>query len=171
MRSKPEHNDRLDSDLYRELSLLSAVQSTPETSQRDLARRLGIALGLTNLLLRNLAKKGYVRITRTGWRRWFYALTPAGFSRKVELTVAYIHRFLDHYQRVRQTLMAELEPLRLTAESRVAIYGAGDLAEMGYLVLKDLGIEEIEGFTKEDMMPGQFVGMPVRDGATRRPEQ
>ena len=50
------NNDRADSlegGSYRELRLLEEVDSTPEVSQRHLARRLGIALGVANLLMRN----------------------------------------------------------------------------------------------------------------------
>ena len=141
----------------------------PEATQRDLSRRVGVALGLTNVLLRNLAQKGYVRVTRAGWRRWLYALTPAGLSRKIQLTVAYIHRVLDHYQKVRQTLRDELKPLNLNEESRVAIYGTGEFAELVYLGLREIEIEEIDVFAPSSPGDGRFLGMPVQDVSTLRP--
>ena len=153
---------------FRELDLLTEIQDTPKTSQRDLAGRLGISLALTNLLLRNIASKGYVRVTRAGWRRWVYALTPAGFSRKIQLLVTYVHHFLEQYQRVRQTLRQELEPLALHAESRVAIVGTGDFAELVYLALKDFGIEEIDVYASGREAGSRFLGMPVGDVATLR---
>ncbi len=171
MRSRNEHKDSLDGASYRELHLLSEVQNRPETSQRDLARRLGIALGMTNLLLHNLAQKGYVRITRAGWRRWLYALTPRGLSRKIHLTVAYIQRFLDHYQKARQTLRGELELVSLNAESRVAIYGTGEFAELVYLGLKELGIDEIDVFAPGNPDGSRFLGMPVREVTAFQKEQ
>ena len=123
-----EHRSDKKGAPYRELQLLSEVERRPEASQRELANRLGIALGMANLLLHNLAQKGYLRITRAGWRRWMYALTPAGISRKIHLTLAYVQRFLDQYKRVRRILRKELETLALHAESRVAIYGTGEIA-------------------------------------------
>ena len=111
MRSRSEHEELVEASNYRDLQLLSEVEENPEVTQRELSPRAGIALGLTNLLLRNLTQKGYLRITKSGWRRWIYNLTPKGVSHKVRLTVAYIHRELDHYQKVRQTLREELEPL------------------------------------------------------------
>ena len=68
-----------------------------------------------------MAKKGYVRATKVGWRRWVYILTPSGFARKVHLTLQYVERFLSHYQRVRTLLRQDLEELTLNAESRIAI--------------------------------------------------
>ena len=171
MSSADEQNDTIGGMADRELRLLSEVQRRPQASQRELARRVGIALGVTNLLLHNLAEKGYVRITRAGWRRWLYALTPDGFLRKVQLTLSYVHRFLDHYQKVRQTLREELADQALHAESRVAIYGTGEFAELVYLGLKDLGIEEVDVFAGDGLAGGKFLGMPVQDFSTFRPHQ
>ena len=171
MRSDDEPSNLIMDSKYRELRLLSEVQQAPDATQRTLARRLGIALGLTNVMLKNLKTKGYVRITQASWQRWLYALTPAGFTRKIQLTVAYIHRVLDHYQQVRQTLREELEPLELNEESRVAIFGTGEFAEVVYLGLKELGIEEIDVFRTGNPDGDRFLGMPVRASATLRPEQ
>ena len=171
MRSQREHDFVEEAASDRELRLLSEVYRGSEVTQRDLSRRVGVALGLTNLLLRNLAQKGYVRVTRASWRRWLYTLTPEGFSRKIQLTVAYIHRSLNHYQRVRQTLREELEPQALNEESRVAIYGTGEFAELVYLGLKEIGIEEISIFDQGSSEKVKFLGMPVQDISKIRPEE
>ena len=58
MQKDKSHTGNLEGDSYRELRLLEEVDSTPELSQRHLARSLGIALGVANLLVRTLVKKG-----------------------------------------------------------------------------------------------------------------
>jgi len=146
MRSQREQQDSVEPYTYRELQLLSRVDESPDATQRQLSMRLGIALGLTNVLLRNLVQKGYVRVIQATWKRRFYTLTPAGFSRRISLMVDYVRKVLDHYQSVRQTLREQLEPLALNEESRVAIYGTGEFAELIYLGLKELSIEEIDVF-------------------------
>ena len=166
MRSKNEQQESSEPESYRELRLLTEVDDNPEVTQRVLSQRLGIALGLTNLVVRNLVQKGYIRATHAGWKRWFYNLTPEGFAHKLRLTVSYIHRVLDHYQRVRQTLRQQLEPLALHEESRIAMYGTGDFAELVYLGLKEYGIEEIDVFSTVEESHTRFLGMPVRDVAT-----
>ncbi len=171
MRSKSEQTDVVENDPARELMILSEVQDSPQTSQRHLAQRLGVSLGLTNLLLRNLSRKGYVRITQAGWRRWLYALTPAGFSRKVQLAVAYISRFMDQYRMIRRTLREELDTLALHAESRVAIYGTDEFAELVYLGLREFSIEEVMVFDAGAQDGRRFLGIPIRDVATLRPDQ
>ena len=170
MRSKYEHNDFIEPSSYRELQILSEIEADPEVNQRQLSLRVGIALGLTNMLLRNLAQKGYVRATKANWRRWLYALTPEGFSHKMRLTTAYVNRVLHHYQKVRQTLREQLEPLALHSESRIAICGTGEFAELVYLGLRELDIEEIVIFGPTKATGQKFLGLPVQDIVELRPE-
>ncbi len=145
MRSdRKERPDNIEGAPYRELRLLEEVELTPEMTQRRLASKLGVALGVANLLVRTMAKKGHIRATHLGWKRWVYIVTPAGFARKISLTLAYVDRFLDHYQRVRSLLRDELNALNLNAESRIAIYGTDELTELVYLCLRDMGVTEIE---------------------------
>ena len=163
MRSRNEHSDLTDQAIYRELRLLSEVNIGPNVSQRNLSRRLGIALGLTNVLLKNMAEKGYVRITQAGWKRWLYTLTPRGLSRKIRLTVAYVNRFLDHYRAVRQTLREELALLSLNPESRVALFGTGEFAELVYICIKELGIEDVEIYSQTVPFGQRFLGHQIKN--------
>lgn len=163
MRSKREQRPPLESPAYREMQVLSEIENDPEITQRELSNRLGVALGLTNVIIRTLVQKGFVRANKAGWKRWLYALTPEGFSHKIQLTAAYVGRFLDHYRRVRQTLREELLPLALHEESRVAIYGTGEFAELVYLGLKELGLNEMEIFDSASTANQRFMGMPVRE--------
>ena len=168
MRSRSEHeqSDPIRTDSYRELRLLAEVENNSEVTQRQLSTRLGIALGLTNVLLRNLAQKGYLRASQAGWKRWVYAITPDGFSHKLRLTLGYISRVLDHYQTVRQTLRDQIKPLAMNEETRVAMFGTGEFAELIYLGLKDIGVEEIDFFDSGDTTDQLFLGKRVRDIST-----
>lgn len=161
MRSHDEQKEQIEVASQRELYLLTEVDKDPKVSQRELAKRVGIALGLTNMLVRNLAQKGYVRVTKAGWKRFVYTLTPAGVSRKLNLTIDYIQRFLGYYRNVRQNLREQLEPLGLNQESRIAIYGTGEFAELVYLALKEFGIEEIDIFGPLESVDSKFLGMQV----------
>ena len=45
----------------RDLEILSALSTGEPVTQRNLAHRLGIALGLANLSLKRLARKGHIK--------------------------------------------------------------------------------------------------------------
>ena len=169
MRSSNEHTKGLEDSSYRELRLLEEVDRSPDLSQRQLARQLGIALGVANLLVRSLANKGYIKITHLSWKRWVYVVTPKGMARKLHLTVAYVERFFQHYRRVRQLVREDISDLPLNRESRVAIIGTSDMAELTYLALRDAGVDEIEVFEKNPSRP-TFLGMPVKELGVIEPD-
>ena len=156
-----EQPAKIEGASYRELRLLEEVETDPEVTQRRLASKLGVALGVANLLVRTMARKGYIRATQLGWKRWVYIVTPAGFSRKLSLTLAYVDSFLDHYRRVRILLSQELGALSLNAESRIAIYGTDELSELVYLCLRDIGVTEIE-ILDHQADGRRFLGMEVQ---------
>ena len=159
-RSENEHTDRIENMSFKELRVLEAIAQNPELSQRQLSRRVGVALGVGNLLLKNLAKKGYIKVTHLSWKRWVYVITPKGMTRKVNLTLSYIESFLGHYRRVKIILKKNLNSLTLNKESKVAIVGTGELAELAYLALLDIGVDEIDMFGNENDKH-VFLGMNV----------
>ena len=162
MRSDGERQLILEDSSYRELRLLEEVNSRPDLSQRQLASRLGIGLGVANSLVRHLVDKGHIKVAQDGWRKWVYTVTPEGMARKATLTLAYIDRFLHHYRRVKRSLCEELVQLTVGVESSVAIYGSEELAELVYLALKDAGFEDIEVFGPVANDPG-FLGISMKE--------
>jgi DNA-binding MarR family transcriptional regulator len=174
MRSQIEQQDLLVDNSSgptgeRELQILSEIENNPEVTQRALAQRVGIALGLTNLLLKSLAQKGYVRVAKATWKRRFYTLTPEGFSHRLGLLVTYVNRFLSNYRNVRQTLSEQLAPHNLHSESRIAICGTAEFAELVYLGLRDFGIEEVDAFETDCEAGKRFLGLPVKDISHLKP--
>ena len=158
MRSRSEHNIRKDNEASRELAVLQEVSRGTEMTQRELAKRVGLSLGVTNLLLQSLMRKGYLRMRRADWRRWLYALTPSGMARKLSLTTNYVSRFLDEYRRVRAYLSEQLDPLFL--DGRVAVYGSGDIVGVVHLVLNEIGVRDVDVFVPDgelDAFPGLEV--------------
>jgi len=89
----------------RDLLLLSELDRKGGATQRTLATKLGIALGLANLYLRRLVRKGYYIKTTTSPRwRVGYSLTPQGLAEKSRLTYLYLQYSLSHYRDIRGRL-------------------------------------------------------------------
>ena len=62
------------------------IEADNRVSQRSLSRDMGIALGLTNLLVRHIVRKGWVRIIRMKSNRVRYLFTPAGITEKARMS-------------------------------------------------------------------------------------
>jgi DNA-binding MarR family transcriptional regulator len=149
----------VDVESRRDLQLFEALEQEAHITQRTLAARLGIALGLTNLYLKRLIRKGYVKCVTVSPNRLAYSLTPKGLSRKARLTYEFMRYSIDFYRDARQHLRRSLT--RAVADGqRVAIYGNGDAAELVYLLVRDMGLELVGVFNAE--ADGRFLGMPVQ---------
>jgi DNA-binding MarR family transcriptional regulator len=152
----------MDVELRRHLQLLEALDQESTITQRTLATRLGIALGLTNLYLKRLIRKGYVKCVTVSPNRLIYSLTPKGMARKARLTYEFMKYSLDFYRDARQHLRRSLVHVA-AHQKRVAIYGTGDAAELVYLLIREMGLELAAVFADEHN--GPFLGFPVTEVA------
>ena len=151
----------MDVKTFRDMHLLSELTRNPGTSQRELSKRIGVALGLTNLMLRRLLKKGYVKIAGTKRSRIRYLITPQGILEKSRLTYEFIEYSLALYSRVRRFLREQLAILAQTGHRRVLLYGTGELAEIAFLALREIGLDLVG---VADLAPERawFLGYPVQ---------
>lgn len=143
----------------RDLQLLEALEREATITQRTLASRLGMALGLTNLYLKRLVRKGYVKCVTVSPNRLVYSLTPKGMARKARLTYEFMKYSLDFYRDARQHLRRSLVNA-VAEQKRVAIFGTGDAAELVFLLVRDMGLELVAVF--DEQHGGPFLGLPVR---------
>ena len=149
----------------RELEILTAIAEGKSTTQRALAARLGVALGLTNLYLKRLAKKGFIKVAEfprrpAARKRLQYLLTARGIAEKSRLTYDHMVYSLNLYLRARQTLREALSQLPATGIKRVVLYGTGEAAELAYLTLKEFELEPLGVYSSGG--GGTFLGLPVK---------
>lgn len=144
---------------HRDLKVLEAITENERMTQRGLASRLGIALGLTNLYLNRLARKGYIKCVNVQSNRVRYLITPRGIAEKTRLTYEFMEYSLQVYREGRRHLKTMLRPYTQHPSARIAIYGTGEAAELAYLCLKELGLEPVVVFDSESGAP--FLGVPV----------
>ena len=149
----------MDIQRQRDLLLLSELDRDGGATQRTLAIKLGVALGLTNLYLKRLARKGYIKVTTIPRSRIRYLLTPQGFTEKSRLTYLYMQYSLSQYRDMRIRLKEMMSTFDRTHGQRVAIYGTTELAELAYLSLREMNIDCV-GFIDESSRES-FLSCPV----------
>lgn len=149
----------MDVEAHRDLRLLEAVHQNSRVTQRGLAGKLGIALGLANIYLKRMVHKGFIKVVNVQPNRISYLVTPRGIAEKARLTYEFMDYSLHLYGEVRQHLRAAMQDCA-AAGKRVAICGSGEAAELAYLSLKESGLEPVAVFDKEG--GHDFLGMPVR---------
>ena len=154
-------------DHEHDRQILQAIASGEPVTQRSLSGDLGVALGLTNLLIRRLVGKGYVKVAGMGTRHVRYLMTPAGWealARATRISMANtVHLYTETREQIRASLTAVSERCEpdATGQKRVVFYGAGDVAEIAYVSLQSTDLTLVG--VVDDRRRGKFFDVMISD--------
>jgi DNA-binding MarR family transcriptional regulator len=154
---------RTDQDYDRQV--LQAIASGGRVTQRSLSSDLGVALGLTNLLVRRLVAKGYVKVSRIGTRHIRYLMTAAGWEALAHATRRSLENTVQMYTQTREQIRGSLAAISercdpdSSGQKRVVFYGAGDIAEIAYVSLQRTDLTLVG--VVDDRRTGQFFGVAI----------
>jgi len=147
-------------DDHKAFQLLSEVADEQPVSQRELAKRLGIALGLVNSYLKNFVAKGFIRIKNYPQNRYAYLLTPNGMAEKARLAYQHVNYFTSLYTVTRQDYLLLFRELAERGVAQVSFCGIDEVAEIAWLSLQETGLALAGVMDNTD--PGRdFMGRQV----------
>jgi DNA-binding MarR family transcriptional regulator len=121
----------------KEFEIINVLADGLRANQRELSNHLGVSLGMTNLLLRRLVTKGYLRIQQLNRKKVQYLLTPSGLSEKAKKSYRYTVKTIESFGLLKDGIRKMINE-HLTHEiHRVLVMGEGDLAELVEMALRD----------------------------------
>jgi len=145
----------------KSLQILEEIDNSHSPSQRDLARRLDMSLGLVNSFIKRLARKGYLKVTTIPRNRVKYILTPMGFAEKSRLTYEFIQYSFHFYKRALGNFQSLLNELEKKGVKHLVFYGANDLAEIAFISLKATDIKLV-GIVDDLRQGEKFLDFTVK---------
>jgi len=141
---KPTHKDEVflkETKSMLDLKALEEIEKNPKISQRELSNHLGVALGITNSLLKNLVYKGLVKIRGENNRSLTYHLTHAGVMTKSRLAMRWTLNTIEFYRQARRNITDRLADLAHQGIESVILYGIGELTEITVIVAPEAGLK------------------------------
>lgn len=150
----------MDTQELRTLKLFEEIENEKAPSQRDLATRLNISLGLVNSFMKRLTQKGYFKISTIPKNRVRYILTPKGAAEKTRLTYEYIQYSFQFYKDARRKLRDIFHKFEKQKIGSVVFWGTGELAEIAYLSLQETRITLV-GIADDKRTGKKFLGYRV----------
>ena len=142
------------------LEILEAIEARSDLTQRHLARRTGIALGLANSYLKRCVRKGLVKIHQAPANRYLYYLTPKGFAEKSRLTACYLSVSFEFYRKASDSCRDVFQRCKMRGWNRVVLCGVSDLAEIASLRTLEHDIE-IAGVYDPQRVHERFLNREV----------
>jgi DNA-binding MarR family transcriptional regulator len=135
------NNKSTDQESFRTLQLMTELEDGSTVSQRELAGRLGVAVGLVNSYLKNFVSKGYVRVKNYPRNRYAYLLTPKGIAEKIRLALQHLNYFTNLYTTTRQEYLELFRQLKADGVVEVVFCGVDEVAEIAYMSLQEAGLK------------------------------
>ena len=144
----------------KHLDTLLELKQNPSLTQRSLAHRLNISLGLTNAILQNLIHRGWVKAQKMTGRKILYLITPQGIARATNLVYDRFRETQNYYQYTKELLTSYLTDLYHQGKRKAIIYGTNQLAEITYLSLLDSPIK-LHSILSDETSKKKFLGHQV----------
>lgn len=146
----------------RTLQILEEFKGNQTASQRQLARKLSISLGLTNASLQKLTHQGLLKIDTISGNRNRYTLTSAGLAEKQRLNQAYVKESLVVYSAARDKIIALFDELEKEGNRQIVFFGTGLLAEVAYVSLQQTPLMLVAAIAGDNQSNnGAFFDAPV----------
>lgn len=115
--NKKPHEDSVFQEELR-LRVMRILVDNPSSTQREIARELGVSLGGVNYCIKALADRGLVKLNNFAKSRrkmgYVYMLTADGMSEKAKITARCLTRKMNEYELLRE----EIEQLKREVEAQ-----------------------------------------------------
>ena len=129
----------------REFVVLEILNKHNNVTQRELAKKTGFSLGLTNIIIKRLIKKGFIKIKKMNKKKILYHLTPKAIVNKTHRTYQYLTKTITDVIEIKNKIQKELLHKGLVDKtSQYFIIGDNEFKEIIKWALNELGISKIE---------------------------
>ncbi len=112
----------------KELEILDHIYRGQETvRQRDLARIVGLSLGMTNAILKRLVLRGWISVRKINNRNIHYVVTPSGIEQVTRRSYRFIKRTIKNVVYYKDAILDLLAEVKERGFTGVVLVGPSDL--------------------------------------------
>ncbi len=142
----------------REFELINIIGAELGANQRDLSKNLNFPTYATNLLIRRLVVKGYIRLRQLDKKKIQYMLTPKGFVEKYHKSIRYALKTMNSMGLILHQFDYILWRLYNEGERHFFLFGNSDLVELVEMPLKRPHLGGLN-FSQVDHVPDHCEGV------------
>lgn len=142
----------------REFELINIVGAEIGANQRRLSHLMDLSLGMTNMLIRRLIAKGFIRIEQLNKRKVQYILTPQGFAEKMRKSVNYTLKTINSIGLIKKRVKEILFGLYQNGIRDFYVIGRHDLSMLVEMVVKEIDWEDCSFHVLTEVPPSSVKG-------------
>jgi DNA-binding MarR family transcriptional regulator len=112
----------------KEFIILENIYShNDKLRQRELSQNTGISLGMTNMIVKRLVKKGMLVASKINRKNIHYAVTPDGINEIMKRSYRYFKRTMDNITLYKTKIEELILSIKAKGLARVCLLGKSDL--------------------------------------------
>ncbi|MFA6003060.1 MAG: winged helix-turn-helix transcriptional regulator [Elusimicrobiota bacterium] len=124
----------------KEFLLVQEISRKPTSTQRDLSQNIGLSLGMTNLLIGRLARKGFIKINQLDWKRTQYLLTIKGAMEKSRKAYHYTRYTLRIFRQIQENINTVLTREYQSGRREFVLVAQDEILELLRDTVQDLAL-------------------------------
>ncbi len=128
----------------REFELINIIRDRIHCNQRKISQHLDLSLGMTNMLIRRLVSKGYIRIRQLNKKKVEYLLTPKGFAEKMRKSLKYTLKTIDSISLIKSKINILISQLYEEGERVFYLVGKSDLVTLVEIVIQEQNFRDCQ---------------------------
>lgn len=113
--------------MEQDLATLQVISETlnedPQASQRTLAKKANVSLGMMNAILGRFVERGWIMLTNVNGRKLAYAVTPDGISELTKRGKAFALRTFKLANVYSETFCKKFMEAKAAGKTKVVLYG------------------------------------------------
>ncbi|MBN1824467.1 MAG: winged helix-turn-helix transcriptional regulator [Endomicrobiales bacterium] len=121
----------------KEFAVIREIHNNHLPDQRTIATRTGISLGLTNLIIKKLIKKGYVKAKQLNQKKIQYLLTPKGFSEKAKKSYNFTVKTINMLTSIRKAIQKLISEYTRKGFDVFELSGGGEMMYIAEIAFKN----------------------------------
>ncbi len=127
----------------KEFRVISEIDRNLNITQREISQRSKMSLGMTNIIMKRLINRGYIKVKQLNKKNFQYILTPKGFSKKVKQSYNSTLKTIQTFKMMKLKIQNFIIQEYKNGKKKFVIYGNGELANLIELSIRDLGKQDI----------------------------
>ena len=121
----------------KEFEIIKELSNNTLPDQRALSAKTGFSLGLINLIIKRLIKKGYIKAKQLNQRKIQYILTPKGFTEKATKSYHYTLKTIEKFNLIRNKIENLIKTENSNGISKFIICGNGEISAIVELIINN----------------------------------
>lgn len=130
-----DYLDHLNDSEYR---VIEALDENDRLTQRHIAEKAGISLGMTNLIIKRLIRRGFVKIRNMDKKKILYHLTPKAVIEKTRRTYNYFERTMRDIVAIREKIQTAVLDKMNGRYTEIVIVGRNEVSEIAKWAVQDI---------------------------------